>query len=120
MDRGAWWAIVHRGSKSRTRLNRFSRREGEQAAGLRGGQKRVPEKVMLQLGSREEEEDPGAGSLCAKAEGVRWTKPETGEEQWARKPEQKMRLSRNVFAEDRGLRPTVRHTCCVSPSVELR
>ena len=31
-----------------------------------------------------------------------------------------IRLSRNVFAEDRGLQPTVRRTCCASPSVELR
>ena len=69
MDRGAWWATVHRGSKSRTQLNRFSRREGEQAAGLPGGQKRAPEKVMLELGSREEEEHPGAGSPVCKGRG---------------------------------------------------
>ena len=119
MDRGAWWATIHRVSKSRTRLNRFSRREEEQAAGLLGGQKRMPEEVMLELRSREEEEHPGAGTLVCKGGGVcdgRSLSP--GEEQWARKPEQKMRLSLNVFARIEACSPQS-EKLLASPSAEL-
>ena len=69
-DRGVWRATVHGVTKSRTRLNRFSRCEGEQGAGLPGGQKRMPGKVMLELGSREEEERPGAGTTVCKGRGA--------------------------------------------------